>query len=110
MDGIFHIGTLKGGLFGHEVSEKFAEMLQAVEHTGKAGKLTVTIDATKTTGGMVALVAKCTNKTPEPKPDADVRWVTEDGDLTHANPKQRELSLRNSADERPRPRSGTTGE
>lgn len=94
MDAFFEIGTLNGGVFGHTVGEKFKEMLAAVEATGKSGKLTITVDATKTTGGMVALVAKATNKTPEPKPDADVRWVTEDGDLTHTNPKQRSLELR----------------
>lgn len=94
MDGIFEIGALNGGLFGHKVSETFAQVLQAVEQTGKAGKLTITVDVTKTTGGMVALVAKVTDKTPEPKPDADVRWVTEDGELTHKNPKQRDLELR----------------
>jgi hypothetical protein len=105
MDGIFEIGALNGGTFGHKVSETFKQVLQAVETTGKAGKLTITVDVTKTTGGMVALVAKVTDKTPEPKPDADVRWVTEDGVLTHQNPKQRDLELRPVSNDRPQVRT-----
>jgi hypothetical protein len=101
MDGIFELAALNGGLFGHKVSEVFSQVIQAVENTGKAGKLTITVDVSKTTGGMVALVAKVTDKTPEPKPDADVRWVTEDGQLTRDNPKQQKLALRVAGDDRP---------
>jgi hypothetical protein len=104
MDGIFEIGALKGGAFGHEVSTKLMAMLQAVGEAGKDGSIVITIKAKRASGGMVALHPDCKVKVPEKKEDPDMRWVTEDGALTLQNPKQRSLELRPVGDERPQVR------
>lgn len=100
MDGIFEIGGLKGGAFGHEVSTKLVALLQAVQQGG-AGSLTINVKVKRASGGMVSFAPTCTTKLPELKEDPDMRWVTEEGVLTHQNPKQRSLELRQVGDERP---------
>jgi len=85
--------NLQGGLFIDKCSDMLADVVKAVDETGKAGKLTITIDLTKS-GGAMAIVAKVTNKTPEQKPDADLLWPTVEGNLSLDNPNQRKLDLR----------------
>lgn len=83
---------LQGGMFLEECSEKLAEAVIAVDETGKAGKLTITLDLKKS-GGALAISAKVTNKTPEAKPDEDLLWPTLEGNLSLENPNQRKLDL-----------------
>ena len=88
--------TLKmfqGGDFNIKAGELFASVLRGVEDTGKAGKLTITLDV-KQQNGAVSVLAKVTDKTPEALPDADLYWTTPDGNLTLRNPAQRDLDLR----------------
>lgn len=88
--------TLKmfqGGDFNVKAGELFAAVLRGVEDTGKAGKLTITLDV-KQQNGAVSVLAKVTDKTPEALPDADLYWTTPDGNLTLRNPAQRDLDLR----------------
>lgn len=84
---------LQGGLFLDQCSEMLAEAVKAVDETGKAGKVTITLDLTKS-GGAMAIAAKVTNKAPEKKPDADLLWPTVEGNLSLDNPNQRKLDLR----------------
>lgn len=84
---------LQGGAFLDECSDKLAEVVKSVDETGKAGKLTITIDLKKS-GGALAITAKCTNKAPETAPDADLLWPTVEGNLSIDNPNQRRLDLR----------------
>lgn len=83
---------LQGGLFLDDCSDKLAEAVKAVDETGKAGKLTITLDLKKS-GGALAISAKVTNKAPEPKPDEDLLYPTVEGNLTMDNPHQRKLDL-----------------
>lgn len=88
--------TLKmfqGGDFNIKAGELFASVLRGVEDTGKAGKLTITLDV-KQQNGAVSVLAKVTDKTPEALPDADLYWTTPDGNLSLRNPAQRDLDLR----------------
>lgn len=84
---------LHGGLFIDECSDKLAEIVKGVDETGKAGKLTITLDLKKA-GGAVAVLARVTDKTPEEVPDADLFWPTVEGNLSQSNPNQRSLDLR----------------
>lgn len=84
---------LQGGLFLDQCSELMAELVKSVDETGKAGKLTITLDFKKS-GGAMAITAKVTNKTPEKAPDADLLWPTVEGNLSLDNPNQRKLDLR----------------
>lgn len=83
---------LQGGLFLDDCSEKLAEAVKAVDETGKAGKVTITLDLKKS-GGALAISAKVTNKAPEAKPDEDLLWPTIEGNLSLDNPNQRKLDL-----------------
>lgn len=83
---------LQGGVFNAECGELFANVLKGVEETGKAGKLTLTIDVKKA-GAAVAISAKATDKTPEDAPAADLFWTTPEGNLTQQNPAQSQLDL-----------------
>ena len=83
---------LQGGTFLDTASEKLAEAVKSVDETGKAGKLTITIDIKKT-GAAVSLLAKVTNKAPEASPDPDMFWPTVEGNLSTDNPNQRKLQF-----------------
>ena len=83
---------LQGGFFLEQCSELLAEAVRGVEETGKAGKVTITLDLKKA-GGAMAILAKCTNKVPEQKPDEDLLWPTVEGNLVLDNPNQRKLDL-----------------
>lgn len=87
-----HIRMFQAGDFNHKAGEMFADVLRGVEATGKAGKLTITLDV-KQQNGAVAILAKVTDKTPETLPDADLYWTTPDGNLSVQNPAQRNLDL-----------------
>lgn len=83
---------LQGGAFLDDCSDKLAEAVKSVDETGKAGKLTITLDLKKS-GGAIAIEAKVTNKVPEAKADADLMWPTVEGNLSLENPNQRKLDL-----------------
>lgn len=86
------IRLFQGGDFNLRAGELFADVLRGVEATGKAGKLTITLDV-KQQNGAVSVLAKVTDKTPEVQPDADLYWTTPEGNLTLRNPAQRDLDL-----------------
>ena len=70
---------LQGGLFLDTCSEQLAELVKGVDETGKAGKLMITLDLKKSSGA-IEIVAKVTNRTPEPKADGDLLWDVHDLD------------------------------
>ena len=84
---------LQSGVFLDQCSELLAEIVRGVDDTGKAGKLTITLDLKKA-GGALSITAKVTNKVPEQKPDEDLLWPTVEGNLSLDNPNQRKLDLR----------------
>jgi hypothetical protein len=91
---------LQGGLFLDQCSEQLAELVKGVDETGKAGKLTITLDLKKSSGA-IEILAKVTNKTPELKPDGDLLWPTVEGNLSLNNPNQRSLDLRTVESSKP---------
>jgi hypothetical protein len=86
------IRMLRGGAFMDECTTKFADVVKSVDETGKSGRLTITIDLKKQNGAL-AVLAKVTDKTPEPAPDADLFWPTVEGNLSIENPNQRQLTF-----------------
>lgn len=85
--------VLHGGLFLDECSEKLAGIVRSVDDTGKAGRLTITLDVKKVSGA-VSVSAKVTDKVPEKPADADLFYPTVEGNLSVDNPNQRKLDLR----------------
>lgn len=84
---------LQGGVFIAQCSDLFAAIVRGVEETGKAGKLTITLDVKKVNAA-VSVLAKVTDKIPEAAPDADLFYATVEGNLSLDNPNQRKLDLR----------------
>lgn len=84
---------LHGGLFIENISDLFAGVVRSVDETGKAGKLTITLDIKKV-GAAISVTAKATDKVPEKAPDSDLFYATVEGNLTVDNPNQRRLDLR----------------
>lgn len=83
----------QGGAFDDECGLRLAEVVKQVDETGKAGRITITLDVAKA-GGALAVSCKVTDKTPERKPDADLYWATVEGNLSLDNPAQQKLDLR----------------
>lgn len=84
--------TLHGGAFADKCAQELKQLVRGIEDTGKAGKLTITLDIKKA-GGALSIDAKVTSKTPEPKADPDLLWATVEGNLSLQNPAQRNLDL-----------------
>lgn len=83
---------LQGGAFNVNAGDLLATMVKAVEDTGKAGKLTITLEIKKA-GGALQVIAKATDKTPEEAPESDLFWATVEGNLSVQNPNQQSLNL-----------------
>lgn len=86
------LAMLQGGAFLEECTEAFGALVLGVDQTGKAGKLTITIDLKKSSGA-IEVSSKVTTKVPEPKADTDLLWATVEGNLVVDNPSQRKLNL-----------------
>ena len=84
---------LQGGALLDKASDMLADIVRAVEETGKSGKFALTIDLKKV-GATVSLIAKLSDKTPEAPPEAYYFYATVEGNLTVDNPHQRKLDLR----------------
>lgn len=86
------LALLQGGTFIDQCSALLAETVKGVDDTGKAGKITITLDLKKSSGA-ISIAAKVTNKTPELAADADLMWPTVEGNLQIENPKQSKLNF-----------------
>ena len=86
------LSALQGGTFADKCTDELKQLVRSVETTGKAGKLTITVDLKKA-GGALAIAAKVTSKVPEEKADDDLLWATVEGNLSLQNPAQRNLDL-----------------
>lgn len=92
---------LQGGVFLDTCTDLMAGIVKSVDDTGKAGKLTITLDVKKV-GGAISVLAKVTDKTPERAADPDLFYATVEGNLSVDNPAQRKLDLR-QIEEAPKP-------
>jgi len=85
---------LDGGAFLDLASDKLATLVKGVDDTGKAGKLVITLDVKRVSGGAISLTPHVATKVPEPKPDSTLLWATVEGNLSQQNPNQQSLDLR----------------
>lgn len=91
-DTLRHIG---GGVFIDTASDKMAELVSAVDASGKAGKLTIEIACKKATrGGAMHLSGKVTLKKPAEDPMEAMLFATPEGNLVADDPKQTKLDLK----------------
>lgn len=85
---------LMGGTFLDEAGEKLAELVAAVDSTGKAGKITLTIAVKKSTKAAMAVTADIKISKPMEAPDATLMFATPEGNLLTEDPRQQKLALK----------------
>ena len=85
---------LMGGTFLEEAGDRLAELVAAVDSTGKAGKITLTIAVKKSTKSAMAVTADIKISKPMEAPDAMLMFATPEGNLLTEDPRQQKLALK----------------
>lgn len=94
-DTIRHIG---GGVFIDTASDKLAELVAAVDQSGKPGKINLVITVKKATRGGAMHVSGTINLTKPPEDAMEcMLFATPDGNLVADDPNQQKLDLRSVA-------------
>jgi hypothetical protein len=87
------LGDVRKGKCIDEMSIKMAEVIEAVKATGKAGKLTLTLDVKpvpNSGGSQVQLLDEVKGKVPVPERIATLFFADDDGYLSRNDPRQRD--------------------
>ena len=91
-DTLRHIG---GGVFIDLASDKMAELVTAVDQSGKAGKLTLEIKVKKATrGGAMIITGSLKLTKPADEPMEAMLFATPEGNLVADDPRQVKLDLK----------------
>lgn len=91
-DTLRHIG---GGVFIDTASDKLAELVAAVDASGKAGRIDLTISVKKATrGGAMHLTGKVKLTKPAEEPMEALLFATPEGNLIADDPHQQKLDLK----------------
>lgn len=91
-DTLRHLGA---GVMLDDASEKLADLVKAVDETGKPGSITIKINLRRATAGALAVTHDVTvKKPPEPKVET-LLFPTVEGNLLTSDPRQQSLELRN---------------
>lgn len=88
----------RNGVLDVDLADAFAEVVNAVIATGKAGSVTLTLKVDTTKGDMLAVTDVIAAKVPEIN-EARLYWRDLDGTLTRDNPLQPKLVLPPSSSE-----------
>lgn len=91
-DTLRHIG---GGVFIDTASDKLAELVSAVDASGKSGKITLDITVKKATrGGAMHITGKVRMTKPADEPMEAMLFATPEGNLVAEDPHQQKLELK----------------
>ena len=91
-DTLRHIG---GGVFIDVASDKMAELVAAVDSSGKSGKLTLEVKVKKTTrGGAMHITGTMRLTKPAEEPMEALLFATPEGNLVADDPHQQKLDLK----------------
>lgn len=86
---------LRGGHLLADLQEDLAKVVQAVDATGKAGKLTLTLTIKKVSrSGALEVLDKITSSAPEEAPLTTLMYPTPEGRLAPSDPRQQALDLK----------------
>lgn len=97
-DTMHHIGN---GFFISSASDKFQELIQRVDETGKSGKIDLTINVKKLIkSGAMHITGKVKATMPAEEPMETILFATKNGDLTPDNPAQQKLDLKVIAEQK----------
>jgi hypothetical protein len=84
---------INNGTFLAEAAEKLADLVKAVDATGKAGSLTLKIAVRKASSMAMAVRGDITAKLPPESPIEALLFPTPDGNLLTDDPRQSKLPL-----------------
>ena len=91
-DTLRHIG---GGVFIDIASDKLAELVAAVDASGKSGRIDLSISVKKATrGGAMILTGKVKVTKPADEPMEAMLFATPEGNLVADDPHQQKLDLK----------------
>jgi hypothetical protein len=94
-DTLRHIG---GGVFIDTASDKLAELVAAVDASGKSGRIDLSISVKKATrGGAMILSGKVKLTKPAEEPMEAMLFATPEGNLVADDPYQQKLELKSVA-------------
>jgi hypothetical protein len=94
-DTLRHIG---GGVFIDIASDKLAELVAAVDSSGKSGRIDLTISVKKATrGGAMHITGKVKLTKPADEPMEAMLFATPEGNLVADDPHQQKLELKSVA-------------
>lgn len=100
-DTLRHIGD---GVFIDTASNQLAELVAAVDQSGKPGKIDLSISVKKATrGGAMVLTGKVKLTKPADEPMEVMLFATPEGNLVADDPNQRKLDLKIAEPERTTP-------
>lgn len=88
---------LQGGTFLDDASAQLAELVSAVDSTGKAGTITLEISVKKMSKGAMGVIGKIKLRKPMEAPDATLMFPTPEGNLLTEDPRQQRLELKQVA-------------
>jgi hypothetical protein len=87
--------NIGGGRFIDEASDKLADLIRAVNETGRTGKVELVISVKKATrGGAMHVTGKVKLTRPAEEPMEAMLFADEDGRLLTEDPNQAKLDLR----------------
>ena len=94
-DTLRHLG---GGVFIDTASDKMAELVAAVDASGKTGKLTLEVKVKKATrGGAMHITGTMRLTKPADEPMEAMLFATPEGNLVVDDPRQKKLDLKSVA-------------
>lgn len=85
---------LDAGCLVDDATAGLAEIVKAVDETGKPGKLVITVSIRKATAGAMAVLGKVEVKKPINPPLESLLFPTVEGNLLTEDPNQRKLDLK----------------
>ena len=91
LDPSFHdtVDIIRTGQLSAELDTQLAEMIQAVQTTGKPGELTLKIKVKKSKSDQIELSDAVIPKMPQPERKATYVFALENGAVSQADPRQR---------------------
>lgn len=82
-----------------DAGERFADLVRAINATGKAGALTLKVFIKPSTAGANAVRGEVSIKKPKGLPAESLLWPTPEGNLLEDDPRQTKLELKPVATE-----------
>ena len=98
------IDTFRELEYGHlldELTDAQNELIQAVQHTNKPGKITIELEYKPEGEGQLVIKSKMNKKLPQLPRGSSIFFVTPERNLTRLDPRQQQLELKQVGSDKP---------